>query len=882
MDPMETKVNNPAPEVNPTPKRAQLKIFFGAAPGAGKTFAMLQEAQDRLDEGVDAIIGVIETHGRPEICALLAGLDTLPTRTLPYHGTAIEEFDLQAAIARKPQLILIDDLAHANVVGSIHPKRWQDIWDLLDSGIDVYTTLNVQNIESLKDIVAQITGLLVKDTVPDKILQRADELELVDIPPEELILRLKEGKVHVPDEARHSIERFYRKGNLLALRELALRRTADHVDADMQRYMSNKKIHQTWAANERLMVCITPSPESASLIRTAKRLSERLKAPWIAAHVESEKINANVADHHELEEHLRMAERLGAEIAVLPGDVSLSDDLIRLAKERNVTRILVGQPGSPAWLQILRPSLIAQLVRKADSIDIMVLSRHFNHGKSEAPTAQNQKRDFPSRKPMLYALLGVSLATLIGLFITKHGFERSDIAMLFVLGILIIATRHGRWPALLASLASIFSFDFFFTAPYWQFSILEGQHLGTLFVLFLVGIVTGNLAEHRRAHIRLAQIREQRTNALFGLAEAFTRSTNSHDLLQEAKQTVASQFQSQVEILLPDAQGHLFLDPKNTIQGAEQNVAQWAFEHRESAGLGTETFSQSPIIAIPLLGNQAAIGVMVLRPRGEDTWSERDQQHLLETFANQTALALERSLLTERTRETQRQVDREQLRCALLTSVSSHLRSPMSSILGATRALLSQETLLPEEAQYILLETINQETHQLQRLVNNLLEITKLESGQIELHKDRVPLQKLLNESIEKSNSFIEGRKILMEIPEKIPDLTIDPHFMEQVVIQLLENAAKFSPPKNPIQIKAWATQQSVTFVIIDGGSGLPKGLETRIFDKLVKAENPHGRPGAGLGLAICKGIIEAHGGWIQGSNHPDGGAQFLVSIPRE
>jgi len=864
--------------------RAKLKIFFGMAPGVGKTFAMLQDAQDRMDEGVDVVIGVVETHGRPETSALLAGLKTLPKRPLPYRGMSLEEFDLQGAILRKPQLILMDELAHSNVQGSIHGKRWQDVWDLLDAGIDVYTTVNVQHIESLKDIVAQITGVIVRESIPDTILKRADEIELVDLPPEELIQRLKEGKVYIPEQARHAIDRFFRKGNLLALRELALRRTADHVDADMRRYMSDQGITKTWAAGDRLLVCISPAPESARLIRATQRLAERLKAPWIAAYVETGRIRHSGKDRDQIEEHLRLVERLGGETAVFQGDLSLAEDLVALAVSRNVTRILVGKPGGPSWLRFFRPSLVDNLVRICGSIDVMVIARDQDMELPPPVRSMSRPRNTPPLVHFLGAAILIASATGLGMLMQMRRFELADIVMVYVLGILIVATRFGLWPAVAASILSVGAFDFFFVPPILSFTITDAKHAGTFAVMLLVGIVIGNLAERIRAQVRLARVREQRTLALFRLAAELTRSGGTAAMVESAIRSVAAQFQSHASILLPDGAGRV--EAKNEAEAGaafspeELSVAQWSFDHHEAAGLGTDTLPGAKALYLPLKGSRGPIGVMAVKPEGAPHWVEPDQRHLLEAFANQTALALERTLLSEQSAETQRQMDREQLRNALLSSVSHDLRTPLGSIMGAASTLLENDTSLSPEGRRGMLETIHEETHQLQRLVTNLLDVTRLESGVVEVKKEWVPVEEVVGSALERLSRVLGSREIKVEIPSKLPLAPMDPVLMEQVLVNLLENAAKFSPEDQPIEIRAWATERAVTLAIADHGQGLPEGLEEKIFDKLVKAANPHGRTGAGLGLTICKGITEAHGGWIQGSNRPQGGAQFLVSLP--
>jgi two-component system sensor histidine kinase KdpD len=864
-------------------KRARLKIFFGMAPGVGKTFAMLQEARLRMDEGTDVVAGVVETHGRPDTMAMVGGLEVLPKKRLPYRGIQQEEFDLDAALKRRPTLILMDELAHTNVQGSVHIKRWQDVLDLLDAGIDVFTTVNVQHLESLKEVVAQITGILVRENIPDTLLKRADQIELVDIAPEELLARLKEGKVYVPEQAQHAVERFFRKGNLLALRELALRRTAEHVDADMRRYMASQGITgKTWAAGERLLVCINSKPGSAALIRAARRLSESLNAPWIAAYVETGRhLRYSDEERARLEDNLRLAERLGGETAVVQGDLSTADDIIEFAVAHNVTKIIVGRPAHPAWVNLVTGSLLEDLARRSGNIDILVVT-----GESEKEKGQ---RPAPPRPPnnqvlghYLWGAMTVALMTGICMLLSKR-LELADLVMVYVVGILMVATRFGRWPSIMASVLSVLALDFFFVPPRLSLAVGDLKHLGTFVVMLLVGLVIGNLTERIRSQARLARTREQRVRALFRLSGELTRSAGSASMVESALRNVAAQFQSHVSILLPGPGGSLLSgrdSQEAPLSQEEMGVAQWVHDHHEPAGMGTDTLPGAKALYLPLKGAHDPIGVMGIQPTGAPTEMEADQRHLLEAFANQTALALERALLAERNVESQRQVDREQLRNALLSSVSHDLRTPLGGITGAASTLLEDKGELGPEARRELLETIHEEGHQLQRLVTNLLDVTRLESGVVELSKEWVPAEELVGSTLNRLEAHLGKREIKVELPPNLPLVQVDPVLIGQVLINLLENALKFSPADQPIEIKAWATARALTLSVTDHGPGIPEGQEERIFEKLVRIQQGNARPGAGLGLAICKGVLQAHGGRIAATNRPNGGAQFLVSLP--
>jgi len=859
--------------------RAKLKVFFGAAPGVGKTFAMLSEAQERRKEGLDVLIGVVETHGRSETAALVEGLEVLPRIELAYAGQFLPEFDLTAALARRPNLILMDELAHSNVMGSRHAKRWQDVMELLDAGIDVYTTLNVQHLESLRDVVAQITGVLVRENVPDTVLERADEVELVDLPPDDLLVRLKEGKVYLPDQARHAQEHFFRKGNLLALRELALRHTAESVDAQMRRYMASEGIRKTWAAGDRLLVCVAPTELSTRLIRATRRMAGALSAPWVAVYVETPRhLKYSEEDRALIEANLRLAEKLGGETAVVEGSIHLADDILAFARSRNITKIILGKPSRPRWLELFQGSLVDAIIRESGEVDVYVIS---GDREGEAVKARLSARiTSPLRNYLLSAFTVLLATSLSGLVFRRT--ELADIVMIYLLGILIVATRLGRGPSTLASILSVAAFDFFFIPPYLTFAVSDFRHVGTFGVMLLLGIVIGNLTERNRAQARLARSREQRTQALYRLGQELARSGGSTALVSSAIQSVATQFQSQAVVLLPDASGHLDVSTHPTafpITDLERGVGQWVFDHGEAAGLGTNTLPGARATYLPLRGAVGPLGVMGVLPEGAPRWAEPDQRQLLEAFANQTALALERALLAEQSAHDRRRADEERLRNALLSSVSHDLRTPLGVITGAVSTALETPDLT-EPARRELLQSAQDEAQRLHRLVSNLLDITRLESGALDLHTEWIPIEEVVGAALNRRELAAEAPRIRVNLPVDLPLVAMDGVLMEQLLLNLLDNALKYSPPGSPVDIKAWAAGKSLTLSVSDQGPGIPAGEEERIFEKLARGQAAANRPGAGLGLAICKGIATAHGGRIQAVNHPQGGAQFLVTLP--
>ncbi|WP_306590597.1 sensor histidine kinase KdpD [Geothrix sp. 21YS21S-4] len=857
--------------------RAKLKVFFGAAPGVGKTFAMLSEARELRREGIDVVAGVVETHGRSETAALLEGLERLPPAERAYAGRFLPEFDLDAALARRPALILVDELAHSNVMGSRHAKRWQDVLELLDAGIDVHTTLNVQHLESLKDVVAQITGVVVRETVPDTVLERADEVELVDLPPEDLLARLKEGKVYLPEQARHARDHFFRKGNLLALRELALRHTAASVDAQMRRYMASEGIRRTWAAGEHLLVCVGTGSLSERLIRGTRRLAAALGAPWTALHVESHRrLRVTDADRARLEAHLRLAEKLGGETAVIEGGGPLEEDILAFARDGNITRLVVGKPSRPRWLEVILGSPVDNLIRRSGDIDVCVITGDPDRG--TAPALLPRPLTSPARNYLLSALAVAAASAAAALVFRRT--EQADIIMVYLLGILVVATRFGRGPSLLASLLSVAAFDFLFVPPYYTFAVTDFRHVGTFGIMLLVGVVIGSLTERIRAQARLARGREQRTRALYRLGQELARGGDPAALAEAAVRNAAAQFHSRAAVLRPDSHRRLAPLPADfPLEEQELAVAQWAFDHGQPAGLGTPTLPGARAAYLPLLGAGGPIGVLGLLPEGNPAWLEPDQRQLLDAFATQTALALERAALAEEGARDRRRADEERLRNALLSSVSHDLRTPLGVITGAVSAALETPDLGDADRRE-LLQSAQVEAQRLHRLVSNLLDITRLESGALDLRTEWMPVEEIVGAVLNRRELAGEAARIRVSLPPDLPLVALDGALMEQLLLNLLDNALKYAPPASPVDIKAWAAGKSLTLSVADRGPGLAPGEEARIFEKLARGEAAAGRPGAGLGLAICRGIALAHGGRIQAVNHPQGGAQFLVTLP--
>jgi two-component system, OmpR family, sensor histidine kinase KdpD len=652
----------------------KLKVFFGAAAGVGKTYAMLEEARERKAAGVDVVVGYVEPHARPETLALLEDLEQLPARTVDHRGAALREFDLDAALARRPALILVDELAHTNAPGSRHAKRWQDVLELLAAGIDVYSTCNVQHLESLNDVVAKITGVQVRETVPDSVLEEADEVELIDLPPDDLIQRLREGKIYLPQQAERAVEKFFRKGNLIALRELALRTTAARVDAQMDVYRRDHAIPTPWPVTERILVCVSPSPFAARVVRAARRMAAGLRAEWVVAYVETPaQARLPQAERDRATQHLRLAEQLGAETVTLTGH-NVADEVVAYARQKNVSRIVIGKPAGSRWRELLFGSVVNDLVRKSGDIDV-----HLITGEQEAPRAATPQ---PRRERIDWRAYGlalgvVALCTGVSVIVFPY-LELVNLVMVYLLGVVLVATRSGRGPSILASILSVGAFDFFFVPPYLSFAVSDTQYLVTFAVMLLVAAVISTLTVRVRQRAELARERERRTAALYAVSREFAHTRGVDELVRVAVRHVGDVFTSEVAVFLPDATGRLA--PRASAQSmaeadsSERGVSQWVYEHGQVAGLGSDTLPGARALYLPLVASRGTIGVLGVQPGNPQALAAPEQLHLLETFAAQTALAIERAILAEEAQQAQLRAESERLRSAL--AAGSHEKPP--------------------------------------------------------------------------------------------------------------------------------------------------------------------------------------------------------------
>jgi two-component system, OmpR family, sensor histidine kinase KdpD len=859
--------------------RTRFKIFFGFAPGVGKTFRMLQVARDLVAEGVDVAIGEVETHGRYDTAGLMLGLEVLPRRALPYRGRVLQEFDLDAALARRPKILLLDELAHTNAPGSRHARRWQDVVELLEAGIEVYATLNVQHVESLNDVVAQITHVQVRETVPDSILERADEVELVDIAPEVLLERLREGKVYLPDQAALAREHFFQRGNLLALRELALRRMAERVDADVLAYREAHGVDTAWSTAERVLVCVGPGPDSARLVRAARRVAAGLRAPWVAAAVEATgRPPLREEDRERLESHLRLAESLGAEVVRLSG-LHVADAILDHARRRNVTRIVLGKPRHPRWRDRLRGSLVDEIIRGSGDIEVNVLS-----GEPPGPararaepapgSAATPARDALRAAVVIAAITGIALAVRAILHVP-------DVEMLFLLGVMIVALTGGRRASILAAALGVAAYDFFFVPPAFTLDVADARYVLTFAMMFGVGMVIGTLTLRLREQQQAAVSRERRTSALYALTRELGAALDAAGVAAVCVHAVADGFDA--EAIFLRAAGRDALEPlaaaprEATLGPSEQVVAQWALEHGRPAGRGTETLPDEAVLCLPVRTWGDVLAVVAVRPSHRRGLTG-EQRALLEALGRQAALALDRVRLADEARQSALRAKTEELRSGLLSAVSHDLRTPLAAITGAA-TLLREDAAIDPGLRRELTETVVEEAERLERLVGNLLDMTRLEAGAVEPRREWVPLVEVIGSALTRLERRLAGRRVTTVIADDVPLLSVDPVLLEQLFVNLLENAAKYTPSGSELEIGAAREGGTLAVDVADRGPGIPAGEEERIFERFQRGAHV-GIGGVGLGLPIAHAIAQVHGGRLTAANRPGGGTVFRLTLP--
>ena len=860
--------------------RGKLKIFFGAAPGVGKTYAMLEAARKVAKDGVDVVIGYVERHVRPETYELTLGLDVLPLKSIPYRDAVLSEFDLEGTLERHPALVVVDELAHSNAPGSTHAKRWQDIEQLLQSGIDVYTTLNVQHLESLNDVVAKITKVQVRETVPDSIFDAAHEVELVDLPPDDLIERLQEGKVYLEDQAARAVQHFFQKGNLYALRELALRRTAERVNAQVESYRREKSITGSWPTGEKLLVCVGPSPLSSRLVRSTRRMAAGLRCPWVAVYVETPAmLKLSDSGRERLHQNLRLAEQLGARTVTLSGNDPV-DEIIHYSQENNVTKIIVGKPQQPRWREFFRGSFVYELTRKCGDVDVYVIR---GEGDETTSTSPSYPQSLSSTRSYIWAVLVVAVCTGASWLLDQR-LAAANLVMVYLLGVVIVSIWFGRGPSILASVLGVAAFDFCFVPPRWTFAVEDSQYFFTFLVMLITGLVISTLTARIKYQIDSSRKREQRTSALYALSRELASVKVLNDIVQSTIQHVSSVFHARVIIFLPGPDQRLvpfgMVTESSSSSERDGGVAQWAFEHREMAGLGTGTLPGSDALYLPLSLASKNVGVLAVRPEKEHSRFDPEQLHLLEAFASQTAAAVERVNLVRAAEQTKVEVETERLRNSLLSAVSHDLRTPLAVIAGASSTLLEGDATINRQTRQELLQTIVDESDCLNRLVGNLLDTTRLEAGALKLNSEWQSLEELLGVVLNRLHLTLAKHPVKVDIPPDLPLVRADGILLQQVLLNLIENAAKYSPPAKTIEVSAKVRDNQLLVTVSDLGSGLAPGEEKRIFEKFHRSEQTGARPGAGLGLTVCRGIIELHGGEIWAENVSGNGARFSFTLP--
>jgi len=867
-------------------RKGKLKVFFGACPGVGKTYAMLSAARLVREQGGEVVVGVAETHGRAETARLLEGLERLPPRIVNYQGRETAEFDLDAALARKPALILVDELAHSNVAGSRHPKRWQDVEELLNAGIDVWTTVNVQHLESLNDIVGGITGIQVRETLPDRIFERADEVVLVDLPPDELLTRLKEGKVYLPQQAERAIRNFFRKGNLIALRELSLRRTADRVDVQMREYRADQAIREVWQAKERLLVCVGPGAGGDRLVRAAARLAASLHADWIAVYVETPRLQKlSDSNRDKILKTLALARELGGETATLAGSED-APALLAYAVSRNASKLVVGKSLRTGLSRILRAPLADRLSALAEDVDVYVVAHE-----AEAPPADKvvampldmELEPSGKRRWEGYAwATGICAATSVLVKLFMPWFDLANLIMFYLVGVAWVAARHGRGPAVLASVLSVLAFDFFFVAPAWSFTVADTRYLLTFAIMLAVGLTISSLAANLRYQARIAAYRERRTRALNELGRELAGALQVEQIVETALRHLEPLFQAQACILLPDAHDKLHSPtplPSHNDLPLDAAIAQWVYDHQQPAGMGAQSLAGAPMHYLPLKAPMRTRGVLALRPRQKRLLFLPEQARLLETLAGQIALALERVHYVEVAQDALVRMESERLRNGLLSALSHDLRTPLTVLAGLADSLpLAGPPLPPAQAE--IAQAIRAESLRTSNLVSNLLDMARLQQGEVRLKREWLPLEEVIGAALQDLAAPLARHAVRVDLPADLPLLELDATLMERVFCNLLENAAKYTPPGSHIEIAARHDTDTAVISVCDDGPGLPPGREEALFEKFTRGQEESAVAGVGLGLAIVRAIVQAHRGKVRAENRPEGGARFVITLP--
>ncbi len=862
-----------------TAELGKLKIFLGYAAGVGKTYAMLEAARLRKHEGRDVLVGYAESHGRPETDVLLEGLELLPCRETSYAGVTLPEMDLDGILSRRPQIVLVDELAHSNAPGSRHEKRWQDVEELLEAGIDVYTTVNIQHFESLNDVVSQITGITVRETVPDRLLDLAFEIKLIDLPPEDLIQRLQEGKVYVPDQAAKAIEKFFRPGNLMALRELSLRRTAARVDDQMRAYMETQSIAGPWPTAERLLVCVSGSPYSEKLIRATCRLAEELKAQWFTLYIETPQGGKQVEENRgRIWQNLRLAEGLGAQVASVTA-VDVTDAVMEYASRHNISKIVVGKPNRPRWREVLQQPIVDRIIRRSGAIDIVVVS--FTQETGADVSGVSGKRASFETKGYTASLVLVAAATIL-CELLRPFLAPTNMVMFYLLAVVVASVRLGRKPAIATVFLSVIAFNFFFVPPRLTFVVADAQYLLTFLGLFVVGMVISSLVARARERAEVMRSREVQTASLYYLSRDLAASADIDAVLKAVQRNVEEALDAQVAILLPEGEHLDIMASSNglALDIKEQAVADWAFRNNHPAGRATDTLVSANLIYLPLQTPSSVLGVMGVKLMHQHDYHSQDNRRLLDAFTTQAAMAMERIRFSRQAEQAQILQARENLERALLNSISHDLRTPLVSVTGVLSSLKEEGTHLSDQVRRELLDSACSEAERLNRFVGNLLDMTRIEAGAIRLNVELCDVQDLVGCALAATEQRLGNRSVEIRLADDLPLVSMDLVLMTQVLVNLLDNAHKYASAESSIEVSATTDNGWLSLEVSDRGPGVPEHDLKRVFDKFYRIPIPEGAGGTGLGLSICKGIVEAHGGKIIAENRTGGGLRIVIRLP--
>jgi two-component system sensor histidine kinase KdpD len=867
-------------------EQGRLKIFFGAAPGVGKTYEMLTAARAKKAEGADVVIGVVETHGRKETEALLPGLEIIPRRIVSYKGHTLAELDLDAILARKPSLVLVDELAHTNAPESRHPKRYMDVEELLAAGIDVYTTLNIQHVESLNDIVAGITKIRVRETVPDSIIDLACDIELIDLTPEDLIARLNEGKVYVPEQAERATRNYFSPGNLTALRELALRRTAQRVDAQMVDYMRAHRIEGSWSASERVLVLVDSAPGANAIVRHAKRMTDRLRAQWTAIHVETPaSARESEAERDRIAQSLRLAQRLGAATISIPGE-DVASTVAEYAEVNHFAHIIAAKPGRARWRSAFSESFTEKLIRVTGDASVHIVARAKdpqanNSARLEGGAAKPRRTEI---KAYLASLAYVAAAILVAALL-RHVLGVSNLAQVFLIAVLASAVTYGLWASLFACLVSVLSYNFFFLPPLYTFTIADPENVVVLFFFTIVALIASNLAARVRAQAVAARERTRITEELYLFSRKLAGAATLDDLLWATVHQIALMLKVRVVVLLPEDGGLVVkagFPPEDMLDEADLAAARWCFERNQATGRGADTLPGAKRRFMPLRTGRGAVGVAGIDSDKPGLLLTPEGSRLLDALSDQAALAIDRVNLAQDIDRARLAVETDRLRAALLTSISHDLRTPLASILGSASSLVTHGQEFDATVQASLLRTIMEEAERLNRFIGNLLDMTRLESGPVKPQTGPSDLSDIIGAALQRGDKILRNHSIKIDLESGLPLLDFDMVLMEQVLFNLFDNAAKYAPQGSQITVMARREGSFIVIRVLDEGEGIPEADLDRIFDKFYRVRrSDRQRAGTGLGLAICRGFVEAMRGSIVAANRIDRpGAVFTIRLP--